>query len=42
MSPYYRKHGKIQTPLTDEEWIRLMNQGYFVEKEHKGKKIEAW
>lgn len=36
MSPHYRRHGKIQTPLTDEEWIELMNQGYFVEKEHRG------
>jgi len=34
--PWYRKHGKIETPLTDEEFLEGMKKGKFVKPEHKG------
>lgn len=34
--PWYRKYGKIQTPLTDEEFLEGMRAGKFVQPEHKG------
>ena len=34
--PYYRKYGKIQTPLTDKEFLEGMKQGHFVERKHRG------
>ena len=34
--PHYRKYGKVQTPLKDEEFIEGMKEGKFVERKHKG------
>lgn len=34
--PNYRTHGKILTPLSDEEWTEYMEKGQFVERNHKG------
>ncbi len=34
--PWYRKHGKIQTPLTDEQFLEGMSKGKFVRRKHKG------
>lgn len=31
----YRIEGKIETPLTDAEFLKGMKQGYFVEKKHR-------
>lgn len=34
--PHYRAHGKIDSPLTDQEFIDAMNNGKFTERKHKG------
>lgn len=34
--PDYRTHGKIETPLTDEEWLKLMAEGHFAKDTHRG------
>ena len=34
--PWYRKHGKITHPLTDEEFREGIEHGYFVHRKHKG------
>ena len=34
--PYYRKHGKIATPLTEDEFKEGMHSGHFVRKKHRG------
>lgn len=34
--PHYRKHGKIQTPLSDQEFIEGMKTGHFAKPKHKG------
>jgi len=36
MGPHYRKHGKIQVPLTDEEFKQGMQTGPFKKPKHKG------
>jgi len=36
MTPWYRKHGKIQQLITDEAFIEGMKRGYFVEPKHRG------
>jgi len=36
MAPYYRKHGKIQQPIPDEEFSEGMENGYFVKPKHPG------
>ena len=33
--PFYRKHGKILTPMTDTQFQAKMLQGHFVRKNHK-------
>jgi integrase len=33
--PWYRRDGKIETPLTDKEFADGMNTGYFVEPRHR-------
>lgn len=33
--PWYRKHGKILTPLTDADFDKGMREGHFVQKDHK-------
>jgi len=33
--PWYRKHGKVETPLTMEEFLKAMKTGKFVKPEHK-------
>lgn len=35
MTPWYRKHGKILTPITDADFADRMKNGHFVESEHK-------
>jgi len=32
----YKKHGKIQQPISDEAFIEGMKKGYFVERKHRG------
>jgi len=34
--PFYRKHGKIETPLTEEEFLIGMSQGKFTKPKHRG------
>lgn len=34
--PWYRSEGKIQTPLSDEDFIEGMNRGPFLKPKHKG------
>ena len=34
--PHYRKHGKIQIPLSDQEFIAGMTTGKFCSRKHKG------
>ncbi len=34
--PHYRKHGKIATPITEEEFKKGMESGHFVSKKHRG------
>ena len=34
--PHYRKYGKIQTALTDQDFIEGMGKGKFVQRKHKG------
>jgi len=34
--PWYRKEGKIQTPLTDQEFIDGMTKGKFLKPKHQG------
>ncbi len=34
--PWYRKHGKIQTPMTDEDFKQGMQHGHFIEDRHRG------
>ena len=34
--PHYRKHGKIETPLTDEQFEEGMRNGHFAKQKHKG------
>ena len=36
MSPHYRTHGKIETPLTDADWVGVMRRGHFAKREHMG------
>lgn len=36
MCPHYRKHGKILTPLTDEDFIKGMKEGKFLKPKHQG------
>lgn len=36
MNPHYRKHGKIQVPLSDEEFKQGMQPGHFIQRKHKG------
>ena len=36
MNPHYRKHGKIQVPLSDEEFKEGMRTGDFKKPKHKG------
>jgi len=36
MNPHYRKHGKIQVPLTDQEFKQGMQTGPFKKPKHKG------
>ena len=33
--PNYSRRGKIEQPITPEEWVRLMNQARFVKSRHK-------
>ena len=33
--PWYRKHGKIETPLSHEEFLKAMQKGKFVKPKHK-------
>lgn len=33
--PFYRKHGKIETPMTQEEFIDGLARGKFVQPKHK-------
>lgn len=34
--PWYRKHGKIQTPLSDEGFAEGMKNGRFINRKHRG------
>lgn len=34
--PHYRKYGKQQVPLTDEDFVRGMVTGRFLHRKHKG------
>lgn len=34
--PYYRKHGKLMQPLSDQEFIEGMKEGKFCKRKHKG------
>src|SRR5664279_82942 len=34
--PWYRNEGKIQTPLSDQDFLEGMSNGYFVQEKHKG------
>jgi len=36
MTPHYRTHGKIQEPITDEDFVKGMAQGKFVQPKHRG------
>lgn len=36
LMPHYRKHGKVLTPLTDEDFITGMKTGKFCKPKHKG------
>lgn len=36
MSPWYRTQGKIQTPLTDEDFLEGMKKGTFIKPKHQG------
>lgn len=36
MCPWYRTEGKIQTPITDEQFREGMETGHFVQEKHKG------
>lgn len=33
--PFYRRHGKIESPLTDQEFLDGMTRGKFVQPKHK-------
>lgn len=33
--PWYRREGKIETPITEQEFTEGMNTGYFVERYHR-------
>lgn len=35
MSPHYRTHGKIQIPLTPEDFNKILDTGHFVHLDHK-------
>lgn len=34
--PWYRTHGKIERPLTEEEFLEAMRKGRFVKRKHRG------
>lgn len=34
--PNYQKYGKIEQPISPEEWAKRMDQGHFVRRKHKG------
>ena len=34
--PWYRTSGKLMTPMTDEDFVQAMENGYFVHRKHKG------
>ena len=34
--PWYRTSGKLMTPMTDEDFIQAIENGYFVDRKHKG------
>jgi len=36
MTPWYRTHGKIQQPITDDEFIEGMRKRYFAKPKHRG------
>jgi len=36
LSPWYRTHGKILEPITDEDFVKGMEEGRFVETKHRG------
>lgn len=36
MSPWYRRHGKLMSPITDDEFIEHMKNGTFKHRKHKG------
>lgn len=36
LMPHYRKHGKIQVPLSEEEFAEGMEHGRFIHRKHKG------
>lgn len=35
MNPHYRKHGKIQTAMTDEQFKEIMETGHFCKQIHQ-------
>jgi len=35
LNPHYRKHGKIQTPLSDSKFIEIMQKGPFCKQIHQ-------
>ena len=34
--PWYRTHGKIMSPMTDNDFVNRMSSGYFSKRKHKG------
>ena len=35
LGPYYQREGKIQQPLTEQDFKQGMEQGHFVEQKHR-------